>query len=106
MTTTQPLTQAPAFSAFTTADIRPSGSDALTATQDLDMDEIRSEVAAALQRIEDLRHRYPYDARGHRPETAHEPIPPDTHSHGPVGNTNANTNANRGDPAPFSPPSP
>ncbi|MEU9947087.1 hypothetical protein [Streptomyces sp. NPDC047939] len=91
-------------SQFTTPDIRPSGLDALTTTQDLDMDEIRAEIAAALQHIEDLRQRYPYDAGGHRPEPPYEPIPPDTHSHGSDGNTNANPNTNLGDHAPIFPP--
>lgn len=52
-----------ALSPFTSPDLRPTGTDAMSTTEartpDLDMDEIRAELFAALQNIEDLRARYP-----------------------------------------------
>ncbi|MEU9849241.1 hypothetical protein [Streptomyces sp. NPDC047985] len=63
MTTT--LTPSP----FTTPDIRPTGTDVLetteTSTPDVDMEEIRAELYAALHHIENLRHQHPYEASGY-----------------------------------------
>ncbi|WP_331756186.1 hypothetical protein OHA04_45660 (plasmid) [Streptomyces sp. NBC_01590] len=60
-------------SAFTSPDIRPTGTDALETAEaripDLDMEEIRAELYAALQSIEDLRHQHPYEASGYAGET-------------------------------------
>ncbi|MCX4792510.1 hypothetical protein OG369_42810 [Streptomyces sp. NBC_01221] len=56
-----------ALSAFTSPDIRPTGTDALKTTEartpDLDMEEIRAELYAALQGIESLPFRYPDSRR-------------------------------------------
>lgn len=52
-----------ALSPFTSPDLRPTGTDAMRTTEaripDLDMEEIRAELFAALQGIEDLPARYP-----------------------------------------------
>ncbi|MFG2677034.1 hypothetical protein [Streptomyces sp. NPDC048445] len=68
MTTTQLPPSAPAFSAFTSPDIRPSGPAGLPATDEqyevLDMGQIQEELAAALRHIEELPRRYPYEASG------------------------------------------
>jgi hypothetical protein len=52
-----------ALSPFTSPDLLPTGTAALKTTEaripDLDMDEIRTELFAALQDIEDLPARYP-----------------------------------------------
>ncbi|MET8746281.1 hypothetical protein [Streptomyces sp. NPDC004728] len=56
-------------SQFTTPDICHTGTDALKTTEartsDLDMEEIRDELYAALQDIENLRHQHPYEASGY-----------------------------------------
>ncbi|MDK0524989.1 hypothetical protein [Streptomyces sp. ML-6] len=54
---------------FATPDIRPSGTDGIETAEarnpDLDMEEIRDELYAALQHIENLRHQHPYEATGY-----------------------------------------
>lgn len=55
-------------SQFTSPDIRRTGLAALPATDEqydvLDMLQIQEELTAALRRIEDLPHRYPYEDTG------------------------------------------
>ncbi|MEV6165702.1 hypothetical protein AB0L71_28080 [Streptomyces sp. NPDC052052] len=62
------LTPFPLSSAFTSPDIRPTGTTAIetaeTCLPDLDMEEIRDELYEALQHIENLRRQYPYEASG------------------------------------------
>ncbi|MEU6925440.1 hypothetical protein [Streptomyces sp. NPDC046631] len=87
------------LSAFTSPDIRPTG---LTSTdQDVDtapwyavdMDEVRDELFAALQNIEDLRHQHPYEASGYVGEPVYRPITAATHGDGSAeAKTKANTN--------------
>ncbi|MFF1916116.1 hypothetical protein ACFVYE_31930 [Streptomyces sp. NPDC058239] len=63
------MTTALALFPFASPDLRPTGTDALetteTRTPDLDMEEIRAELYAALQNIENLRHQHPYEASGY-----------------------------------------
>ncbi|WP_331728836.1 hypothetical protein OG693_39510 (plasmid) [Streptomyces sp. NBC_01259] len=96
--------------AFTTPDIRPSGTAGLPATDEqyevLDMRQVQEELAAALRHIEGLPHRYPYAASGYVGDPVYQSIPPTTHSHTRDGNTNANTNTNLGHHTPISPPTP
>lgn len=60
---------------------------------DVDIEQERADLYAALQHIEDLRHQHPYDDAGPALRAVHDPIP------APIGdarsvNTNANPNAN------------
>jgi len=60
-------------SQFTSPDIRARGlaalPDAGQTPLDLDMQQVQEELAAALQYIEDLPRRYPYEDTGHAPQT-------------------------------------
>ena len=70
------------------------------------MQQVQEELAAALRHIENLPRQHPYEASGYTREPVYQPIPPGTHSHLPEGNTNANTNTNRGHHTPIRPPKP
>ncbi|MGW2844655.1 hypothetical protein [Streptomyces sp. NPDC001274] len=91
-----PTTQTPplAPSVFTSPDIRPTGTDAVktaeACTPDLDMEEIRDELYAALQHIENLRHQHPYEATGYGGEPAYRPVT--NGDGGGKGNVKTNTN--------------
>ncbi|MEU6016987.1 hypothetical protein ABZ826_23930 [Streptomyces sp. NPDC047515] len=104
MPTTQTLSLAP--SAFTSPDIRPTGTDAAKTVEaripDLDMEEIRDELFAALQSIEDLRHQHPYEASGYVGEPVYRPV---TNGDG-SGDANAKTNTNFGTHTPIQAPNP
>ncbi|MFJ1827335.1 hypothetical protein [Streptomyces sp. NPDC088178] len=105
---TQKRPQAVVSSAFATPDIRPTGTDALETaevrTPDLDMEEIRDELYAALQSIENLRHQHPYEASGYVGDPVYQPITPDTQRDGSEGNANTKTNTNFGTHTPIQAP--
>lgn len=60
---------------------------------EVDIDEERAELYAALQHIQELRHQHPYDAVGRAPGPVHAPIPVPEATAQTV-NTNANPNTN------------
>lgn len=58
---------------------------------EVDIEQERAELYAALQNIQNLRHQHPYDAVGRAPGPAHAPIAAPTAAAQSV-NTNANPN--------------
>lgn len=58
---------------------------------EVDIEEERAELFAALQSIEDLRHQHPYDATGPALRAGHAPIPAPT---GDARSVNTKTNPN------------
>ncbi|WP_331723450.1 hypothetical protein [Streptomyces atratus] len=104
------MTASLAPSPFTSPDVRPTGTDAIETTEartpDSDMEEIRAELYAALQSIEDLRHQHPYEASGYVGVPVYQPITPDTHRDGLEGNANPKANANFGSHTPIQAPNP
>ncbi|MGW1409500.1 hypothetical protein [Streptomyces sp. NPDC002403] len=104
------MTAALALSSFTSPDVRPTGANAIETTEaripDLDMEEIRAELYAALQDIENLRHQHPYKASGYAGDPVYRPIAPDTNRDVPEGNVNTKTNTNFGTHTPIQAPNP